>query len=234
MPSDDARYPAYKRKWPKVLAFDTSGPYVAIGTTTQSYSGGVIHDIPKAQGEHLVPLIEDWLGQANWAWGDLDVIGVVTGPGNFTGVRIAVSAARGLALGLKIPLFGVSNFLLAGGQHGRRRLISLPAPQGLAFVQGFNGSETASQARLIDPTAPPRDLNLSFGTEVYGHRAEEIGRKVDAVGYDETFAPNPERLAEQTEQLYLNAQGWPERPAPLYIRPADAAPSRHQAPKIIG
>ena len=62
------------------------------------------------QAEALLPLIEDTLRTANRRLDQLDGIGVGTGPGNFTGVRISVSAARGLALALNRPAFGVTTF----------------------------------------------------------------------------------------------------------------------------
>ncbi len=50
-----------------------------------------------------MPLLEEMLAEAGAAWGDLAPIGVGIGPGNFTGIRISVAAARGLALGAGHP-----------------------------------------------------------------------------------------------------------------------------------
>jgi len=57
----------------------------------------------RGQAERLFPMIEDLLLSAGVTWPEIDTIGVGTGPGNFTGIRISVSAARGLALALGIP-----------------------------------------------------------------------------------------------------------------------------------
>ena len=65
-------------------------------------------DMVRGQAEHLMPLLQDVLTEAGKSWRDLDVLGVGTGPGNFTGIRIAVAAARGLALSLKIPAIGIT------------------------------------------------------------------------------------------------------------------------------
>jgi tRNA threonylcarbamoyl adenosine modification protein YeaZ len=64
----------------------------------------------RGQAERLLPMLEEMLAEAGATWRDLDGIGVVTGPGNFTGVRLGVAAARGLALALDIPAAGVSVF----------------------------------------------------------------------------------------------------------------------------
>ena len=53
----------------------------------------------KGQAERLMPMLAEMLAEAGVGFGDLARIGVGTGPGNFTGVRISVAAARGLALG---------------------------------------------------------------------------------------------------------------------------------------
>ena len=58
----------------------------------------------RGQAERLVPMLEEMLAEAGLGWRDLDALGVCTGPGNFTGIRISVSAARGLALALDVPI----------------------------------------------------------------------------------------------------------------------------------
>jgi tRNA threonylcarbamoyl adenosine modification protein YeaZ len=78
-------------------------------------------EMGRGQAERLMPLLEEMLAEAGVGWSDLDRIGVGVGPGNFTGIRISVSAARGLALGLDIPAVGVSGFDIiearAGGEQ---------------------------------------------------------------------------------------------------------------------
>ena len=70
----------------------------------------------KGQAERLMPLLAEVLAEAQVDYAGLSAIGVGTGPGNFTGVRISVAAARGLALGLGIPAIGITGFeALAAG-----------------------------------------------------------------------------------------------------------------------
>ena len=56
----------------------------------------------------LVPTVDEMLAGAGCARGDVDAVVCGTGPGSFTGVRIGVATAKGLACGLEVPLFGVS------------------------------------------------------------------------------------------------------------------------------
>ena len=85
------------------------------------------------------------------AWQDLDAIGVGVGPGNFTGIRISVSAARGLALSLGIPAIGISTleaiFHIAGRPSGRVAVF-LPAPKGSTYFQIFAGGRPLGPAFL--------------------------------------------------------------------------------------
>ncbi|MEO0991117.1 MAG: tRNA (adenosine(37)-N6)-threonylcarbamoyltransferase complex dimerization subunit type 1 TsaB, partial [Pseudomonadota bacterium] len=101
-----------------LLTFDTSAAHCAAavirdGTVTRQ----ALEPMARGQAERLIPLLEETLSAEGLTWKDLDAIGVGVGPGNFTGIRISVSAARGLALGLAIPAFGVSTFELLLDRH---------------------------------------------------------------------------------------------------------------------
>jgi tRNA threonylcarbamoyl adenosine modification protein YeaZ len=55
---------------------------------------------------------EKFLGENNATWADLSAIGVVVGPGSFTGIRMSIAYAKGLAMGLNIPVVPVNAFEL--------------------------------------------------------------------------------------------------------------------------
>lgn len=83
----------------------------------------------RGQAERLVPMLDRLLAENGVGWGDLAVIGVGTGPGNFTGIRIAVATARGLALGLGIPVHGVSGFQARESLVPAGMIAAIPAPR---------------------------------------------------------------------------------------------------------
>lgn len=66
-------------------------------------------DMLRGQDARLPGLVEDALASAGATLAELDRIAVVTGPGSFTGIRIGVAFARGLALTLKIPAVGLTS-----------------------------------------------------------------------------------------------------------------------------
>jgi tRNA threonylcarbamoyladenosine biosynthesis protein TsaB len=64
---------------------------------------------PRRHAELLLPMCEDVLAEAAIRRRDLDVVAVGRGPGAFTGVRLAISAAQGIALALAIPVVPISS-----------------------------------------------------------------------------------------------------------------------------
>lgn len=190
---------------PTVLAFDTSAAHCAAALL----SGGRIvakahEDMARGQAERLMPLLDRVLASGGAAWSDLTCIGVGIGPGNFTGIRIAVSAARGLSLGLGIPAVGVSLFDTTRALGGRER-VAVPAPRGQAYVRDFG---SAGPAALL-PVLPQDPVAVSSDHSVADHVA-----RIARIAAEREARPG-------------------ERPAPLYIRPADAAPSSQPAPVIL-
>lgn len=212
---------------PLTLGFDTSGSYCGAALWAKGDIVATAHEeMAKGQAERLVPLLEDILTQAGVLWGDLDRIGVGIGPGNFTGIRISVATARGLALGLNIPAIGVSLLEAAAfGTHGPR-LVAHAARREFVYAQGFDGAAPLSPQLLTTEAA--RDL-VTGGLSVIGSAAADVVQGTNGQEAPAKFAP-------ASAVARIAAQRTPvpgERPAPLYLRPADAAPPRHGAPQII-
>ena len=91
-----------------LLAIDTSTSWISLAL----YDGTYVHYEETWQSQHhhtveLAPAIEQMLARTGTSSQDLTGIAVATGPGSFTSLRIGLSAAKGFALGLKIPLVGV-------------------------------------------------------------------------------------------------------------------------------
>jgi len=66
--------------------------------------------MPHGQAEALLPMVDRAMGAARLAASTLDLITVTTGPGSFTGIRVGLAGAKGIALGLGVPLLGVTSF----------------------------------------------------------------------------------------------------------------------------
>lgn len=147
----------------------------------------------KGQAERLFPLIEQVLTDADRAYEHLSAIVVATGPGNFTGIRIGVASARGLALALNLPCVGVSvPQALAFAMPGRATAI-VDARGGSVYAQEFQDGHPVGDVTLIDRAqiATP---------EICGNDGH----------------PPPQSFAAVALSIdWQNAA----RPAPLYVRP---------------
>jgi tRNA threonylcarbamoyl adenosine modification protein YeaZ len=97
-----------------LLAIDTAGPDCSVALAKSGSAGTAIlfersERIGRGHAERLMPMIESSLDAAGVAFDDLQRIAVTTGPGSFTGVRVGIAAARGLALALDIPAIGIGS-----------------------------------------------------------------------------------------------------------------------------
>lgn len=210
---------------PVILAFDTSAAHCAAALL----SGGQVvaeawEPMEKGQAERLLPLCQEVMAQAGMGWGDLTALAVGTGPGNFTGVRIAVAAARGLALSLGLPAIGVTR--LEALAHG------LPRP--LTVVEDARRGEVYVQEFDPDPGEARLSAVASLGVE--GSAPDVVGSAAEAA-----VAVTGGRLLVQplplTHAMALIAAGRLDRPqprpAPFYLRGPDAAPPADPPPVIL-
>jgi tRNA threonylcarbamoyladenosine biosynthesis protein TsaB len=213
---------------PLILAFDTSAAHCAAALLSgDDILASIEEPMARGQGERLLGLCNDILAQAGVSYADLTAIGVGTGPGNFTGIRISVSAARGLALGLGIPAIGVSRFdALAYGTDGVV-IASLDARQDAMFVQviGTMDDRDPTMCTLDSlPAIPSRADPVCIGFQ-----SEMIAALCNG-----TARPPRMPVAEATARIARTRLGANNpRPAPLYLRPADAAPARDLPPAIL-
>ena len=137
---------------PLVLGFDTSAAQCAAALLSGDRLVA-LRDEPMATGqaERLMPLLNEVLAEAGVGWRDLTALAVGTGPGNFTGVRIAVAAARGLALGLGVPAVGVTRLEALAQGLPRPVTVIEDARRDEAYVQVFDGA--GGPARLMPMAA---------------------------------------------------------------------------------
>ncbi len=138
-----------------ILAFDTSAAHCAAALLSGDRIVTRVDEMAKGQAEHLMPMLEEVLASEGLDWRDLDGIGVGVGPGNFTGIRIAVSAARGLALGLGKPAIGVNGFDVRAHAQTLPFTAEIPAPRGQAYFQDFNADGTVGVPYQGSATGTP-------------------------------------------------------------------------------
>lgn len=91
-----------------ILAVDTSGPVAGVAVLKDgemAYEGAAVNRL--THSVNLMPMIEEAVNRSGLSVDDIDLYSCVTGPGSFTGVRIGVSAVKGMAHGAGKPCVGV-------------------------------------------------------------------------------------------------------------------------------
>lgn len=209
------------------LAFDTSAANCAAallkGTTLLDHR---IEEMSRGQAERLMPMIEEMLQENGLVWRDIDLIGVGTGPGNFTGIRLSVSAARGLALSLGKPAIGVSTLEALAYGLPEPILVALDARREEVYLQLFGDEASKPSLAKID-VLPAWACDARYIT---GNAIESVKALLPQAKAVETKFPFIEAVARIA--LERSGQAHP-RPAPLYLRAADAAPPRDPPPRLI-
>ena len=210
-----------------VLAFDTSAAHCAAALLCgEEVLSTAREDMAKGQAERLFPLLEEMLAGAGHGWQDLHVIGVCTGPGNFTGVRIAVASARGLALSLEIPAIGVTMLeALAYEQKGRSASL-VDARRERFFCQIFQDGAATSEPELIARD----DLPARLAGVAQINRAAPLPATA-LCGIPSHARAAPVIAVARIARQQLGQEN--PRPAPLYLRPANAALPADPPPVIL-
>jgi tRNA threonylcarbamoyladenosine biosynthesis protein TsaB len=181
---------------------------------------------PKQSAERLLPMIAELLEAAAWPRGSLDRIGVSLGPGSFTGLRIGIACAQGLALGLGVPLLGVTSLRAMARAVPARipglRCAVLDARRAEVFVGGYSGEP--GTAEVIAPLA----LSCNTARESIERRLPPllvwIGSGLQLLGLTasfssaETEAPSAHAIGLLAEEL--EPADCP--PTPVYVRDAGA------------
>lgn len=150
---------------------------LALDTATEACSVALLHDgkvtshyevIPRMHAQKLLPMIKQLLADSGVALNAIDAIAFGRGPGAFTGVRIAIGVAQGLAFALERPVLPVSNLAaLAQGALRERGVQQVAAAIDARMDEVYWGCYQASEGemRLLGREAvlPPERVQLPEG-----------------------------------------------------------------------
>lgn len=140
-----------------LLAIDTAAPRLAMALLRGDRVDTLIEDMATGQAERLFPALADLLARNGLGYRDLTRIAVTTGPGSFTGLRIGLSAARGLGLALGIPVIGVPSLVaLSLGAQCDPIAVLLDARRDEAYFQAFSGPAIPIGSPALLPMATAR------------------------------------------------------------------------------
>jgi len=228
-----------------ILAFDTCFDACSVCVARQG-DGGVAELASASErfatghAEKLLPFVEDSMNRAGLTFADIDRIAVTVGPGTFTGTRIGIAAARGLALATQIEIVSTTSLAvmaevavsaLGGSRPDRDLAVAVDARRDQVYAQLFG-------AGGLDPKSPPMVLTIDEASRIGGDgpllivgsgaktiaaTAMQRGRKASAHFAD--LLPRATALARMAAALPVVEGSL----LPLYLRPPDAKPQDGKA-----
>ena len=172
------------------------------------------------QAARLLPAIAETLRAARVERRELSLLAVTIGPGSFTGVRVGLAAARGLAVGLGVPLAGVSTtatLLAQATPHDRLVVAAVDSRLGDWFCAVSEGDP----APFVTSTAELAQRLKGRQSLIVGAEAETLARSLEAA-IGQTALPDPIMLARLASAD--GVERWRARnradglPRPLYLR----------------
>src|SRR6185312_4484343 len=194
-----------------LLAFDTSSAActAALFDGSGACLGQADELLGRGHSERLVPMLSKLLDGRS-----ATQILVGVGPGSFTGIRVAIAAAQGLAIGWDAALWGMSSLALlaAGANAGDEVAVALKGGHGELFVQQFDRLKPLFEVHNADPASAARIVTCKL---IVGSGAKLL---VDARGWGDALelwpsAANALRLPQPLRNL---------PPKPVYARAPDA------------
>ena len=210
---------------------------LAIETSTEACSvavyahGNIVsrHELaPRRHTQLVLPWAEELLAQAGLRKSQLDAIAVGRGPGAFTGVRLAIAIAQGLALALDRPVLPVSTLaVLAMQGQGDRVLAAIDARMGEVYVGEFlrnaHGAVSAmgteqivAPSMAMVPRHPVHGVGTGFSADA-GALVACLGERL--LGFDALALPHAADLARLAADAYARGEALsPDQLEPAYLR----------------
>jgi tRNA threonylcarbamoyladenosine biosynthesis protein TsaB len=210
-----------------VLAFDCAVQGLSVAVVQEGVALASRREEGRDQAARLVPAIADALREAGVEKRALSLIAVTTGPGSFTGVRVGLATARGLAVALGVPLAGIATTacLLAQSEAGDRLAVAaIDSHLGDWFCAIRAGGQAPSEVAPVPFVASTEGLATRLDGKpcvVIGPEAEKLAPLLpDALA--QMALPDPAVLARLA--LESGVEAWNVRnrteglPRPLYLR----------------
>ncbi|MBM3565258.1 MAG: tRNA (adenosine(37)-N6)-threonylcarbamoyltransferase complex dimerization subunit type 1 TsaB [Alphaproteobacteria bacterium] len=213
-----------------VLALDTAMSSCAAALVRDGRALAVhTRTMRHGHAEALLPMIEQVMAEGQRAYADLDLVAATVGPGAFTGIRVGLAAARGIALAAGKPGAGVTTLeAIAAAWPGAPVLAAIESRREDLFAQIFDAAGAAlCEPRAVAPeglAALVREAGLAGPFRLAGDGAPRAAAALKKEGLDvgaiETApAPDPVRVAAIAAARMGLADSLPLRP--LYLRPPD-------------
>jgi len=217
-----------------ILAIDTALDACAaavLDTGTAKLVAQHSQAMNRGHAEALMPFIARVMNEAGLPFAALDRIAVTTGPGSFTGLRVGLSAARGIALAAEKPVIGLTTLLAyaapAVRENGEHVIISaIDARHDHVYFQVVRGDGSPLTEPKVAPVAEALEASRFGAPHLVGNAAHLLAERWPG------DAPPPVKVDAQgaPDIAWVARLGAAADPAtaparPFYLRPPDAKPA---------
>jgi tRNA threonylcarbamoyladenosine biosynthesis protein TsaB len=171
--------------------------------------------------ERLASMLAEAMAEAGAAFAEIDRIGVTVGPGSFTGLRVGLAFAKGLAIALGVPCVGVGVLEALAASADGRVLAAIDARRDQAYLQLFDAGRPLSGPEAVLLVDIPEWLRNHGGPDaltVVGSGAALLAEAAPSARLLPLAAPDPlaiARLAARSDEAAAPAR-------PIYLRAPDA------------
>ena len=211
-----------------ILALDTSLDACSVAlydSATEAMLASASEVIGKGHAERLMAMLTDVMARSGVGFDAVDRIGVTIGPGSFTGIRVGLATARGLALASGKPVVGISTLdAIACAAPGEDPvMVVLDARRGEVYAGLYDGNRSPISASTLMPLALCATAVTAAVAKMFGSGANLVAaaQPTDVFsisGHD--GVPDIGHVA----RLTAVAAALSQPPKPLYLRAPDAKP----------
>ena len=217
----------------RLLAIDCSAGACSVALAEGGEIGACgLQHLTRGHSEVIMPMVERVLAEAGWKTADLGAIAATVGPGSFTGLRIGLAAARGLALAVgarTVPVTSLEALSEAAGPGETPLLAALDSKRGDLFCQWFDKDgrpldqpAVRSAIEALGAIGAPAFRLAGDAGELVTSASTDAGKSVSVL--DDCTVPDARAVAAVAARRLAAGEEGPLRP--LYLRaPAVTTPS---------
>jgi len=217
----------------RVIAIDTALAACSAAVLDTVYGGIVASEsLPMIRGhaEALMPLLRRVMDQAELTFADIDRIAVTTGPGSFTGLRVGIAAARGIALAAGKPVVGLSTLSAYAAPYMTPNdrfpvVAAIDARHAHVYLQVFAPGGRIIMAPRLAPLSDAVRAAAEISACIVGSAAQAVAAALsDADAAPALVDPRPAPDIAWVARLGAVVAEGQSPPKPQYLRAPDAQP----------